>query len=43
MLRGATVLLDESLYLLEPGDDALLAWRASAFLLRLRKVAEFRA
>jgi hypothetical protein len=31
------------LYLLEPGDDALLAQRASAFLLRLRELVQFRA
>jgi hypothetical protein len=43
MLRGVSVLFDESLYLLETGDDALLAWRASAFLLRFREFAEFRA
>ena len=34
VLRGATVLLDEALDFLESGDDALLARRASALLLR---------
>ena len=37
VLRGAAVLLDEPLDLLEPGDDALLARRPAALLLRLRR------
>src|ERR1700730_9093040 len=43
MLRGVTVFLDKPLYLLKSGNDALLAGRASAFLLRLREVVQFRA
>jgi hypothetical protein len=35
MLRGTAVLLDESLDLLESGDDALHARRASGLLLGL--------
>ena len=41
MLRGAAVLLDKPLNLLESGDDALLARRAAALLLRLREVVQF--
>ena len=35
MLRGTAVLLDKALNVLEPGDDALLPWGATAGLLRL--------
>jgi hypothetical protein len=35
MLRGAPVLLDETLKLLESRDDALLARRPARFLVRL--------
>ena len=44
VLRRAAVLLDKSLDFLEAGDDALLARRASALLLRLRRqVVKFSA
>ena len=43
VLRGAAVFLDKALDLLESGDDALLARRASALLLRLGEVVEFGA
>jgi hypothetical protein len=41
MLRGAAVLLDETLNLLEPGDDPLLAGRPARVLLRLDLDTEF--
>src|ERR1700688_1871641 len=41
MLWNSIVFLNKPLYLLEPGYDALLARRASAFLLRLREVVQF--
>ena len=37
VLRDAPMPFDEPLYLLEARDDALLAWRTPAFLLRLCK------
>ena len=43
VLRGAAVLLDEALDLLEPGDDALLARRAPALLLGCGELVEFGA
>src|SRR3546814_13265783 len=39
--RGAAVFVNETLYFLEPGDDALFARSAPALLLRLGKVGEF--
>src|SRR4029077_19575607 len=43
VLWGATVFLDKPMYLLTSDNDRLVAGRASAFLLRLRKVVEFLA
>ncbi len=40
---GADRVLDEALDFLEAGDDALLARRAAALLLRLGEVVEFGA
>ena len=41
VLRRTSVLLDEALDVLEPGDDALLARRAAALLLRRRELGQF--
>ena len=38
-----TVLLEEPLYLLEARDDAFLAGRTAALLVRLRELVELRA
>jgi hypothetical protein len=43
MLRGAAVLFDELLYLVESGNDAFLARGAPALFLRLGEVVEFGA
>jgi hypothetical protein len=42
VLRSATVLLDKPLDFLEPGDDALLARRASALGFRRGELGKFR-
>ena len=41
MLRGAAMLLDKSLYLVEASDDTFLACGAPALLLRLCEVVKF--
>ena len=40
MLRGVAMSFDKSLYLVESGDDALFARRASVFLLQLGEVVK---
>ena len=43
VLWGAAISIDKTLNLLKARDDTFLTGRATAFLLRLSKIVEFRA